>query len=123
MNGLSVKRVDCAENEEGMLKIREWSVELRQWDSGTVGQERESREQSGVLGTGYGDQRTESGEGKIYKEKTWTTFGFKVTSHLRVSLGKNFRTRASFTKFLAKYTSEESLITAIYDKKYHFSLK
>lgn len=32
MNGLSVKRVDCAENEEGMLKIREWSVELGQWD-------------------------------------------------------------------------------------------
>lgn len=48
MNGLSVKRVYCAENEEGMLKIREWSVELRQWDSGTG-----TGEQGTKRGTGY----------------------------------------------------------------------
>lgn len=48
MNGLSVKRVDCAENEEGMLKIREWSVELGQWDSGTG-----TGEQDPKRGTGY----------------------------------------------------------------------
>ena len=48
MNGLSVKRVYCAENEEGMLKIREWSVELGQWDSGTG-----TGEQDPKRGTGY----------------------------------------------------------------------
>lgn len=48
MNGLSAKRVYCAENEEGMLKIREWSVELRQWDSGTG-----TGEQGTKRGTGY----------------------------------------------------------------------
>ena len=60
MNGLSVKRVDCAENEEGMLKIREWSVELRQWDSG-----------NGRAGNkaGYWVQDTETSELKVGRVK------------------------------------------------------
>ena len=34
----------------------------------------------------------------------------------RVSFGHKIRTRASFTKILANYASEESLIIAVYDK-------
>ena len=40
----------------------------------------------------------------------------KFTSPFASLLGKKIRTRASFTKMLANYTSEESLITGVYDK-------
>ena len=41
------------------------------------------------------------------------TLQLKVTSHLR---RKKIRTRANFTKIPANFASEESLITAVYDK-------
>ena len=37
-------------------------------------------------------------------------------SHLRGCLSGKKSTRASFTKILANYTSEESFLTAVYDK-------
>ena len=57
MNGVSVKRVDCAENEQGMLKIREWSVELRQ-RNGRAGNK-----------AGYWVQDTETSELKVGRVK------------------------------------------------------
>ena len=41
------------------------------------------------------------------------TLQLKVTSHLR---RKKIRTRANFTKIPANFASQESLITAVYDK-------
>ena len=41
------------------------------------------------------------------------TLQLKVTSYLR---RKKIRTRANFTKIPANFASEESLITAVYDK-------
>ena len=40
----------------------------------------------------------------------------KVTSRLRGCPSEKIRTRTSFTKILANYTSEESLITVVYDE-------